>query len=132
MGDGFFPHGPAGVGRHAPVPARGKGNGAHLGAVRHAVALELLTEETADEDAEAAADEVRLKFAAKGMFRQVQDFIRFRTVFNEVEEEKVVQVVRPKHIFRFLLNGAVVRRRQEFRADGSVVDVREGGCQFRG
>ena len=66
------------------------------------------------------------------MFRQVQDFIRFRTVFNEVEEEKVVQVVRPKHIFRFLLNGAVVRRRQEFRADGSVVDVREGGCQFRG
>lgn len=59
-----------------------------LGAVRHAAALELLTEETADEDAEAAADEVRLKFAAEGMFRQVQDFIRFRTVFNEVEEEK--------------------------------------------
>ena len=69
-------------------PRGERGNGAHLGAVRHAAALELLTEETADEDAEAAADEVRLKFAAKGMFRQVQDFIRFRTVFNEVEKEK--------------------------------------------
>ncbi len=90
MGDGFFPHGPAGVGRHAPVPARGKGNGAHLGAVRHAAALELLTEETADEDAEAAADEVRLKFAAEGMFRQVQDFIRFRTVFDDVEVEEIL------------------------------------------
>lgn len=87
-------------------PARGKRNGAHLGAVRHAAALELLAEETADEDAEAAADEVRLKFAAEGMFRQVQDFIRFRTVFDEVEEEKVVQVIRSKHVFRFLFNGA--------------------------
>ena len=66
------------------------------------------------------------------MFRQVQDFIRFRTVFDEVEEEKVVQVIRSKHVFRFLFNGAVVRRRQELRADGSVVDVREGGRQFRG
>ena len=92
----------------------------------------MLTEETADEDAEAAADEVRLKFAAEGMFRQVQDFIRFRTVFNEVEEEKVVQVIRPKHVFRFLFNGAVVRRRQEFRADRGAVDVRKGCGQFRG
>ena len=51
MGNIFFPHCSAGVGRHAPVSSRRKGNGAYLGAVRHAAALELLPEEAADEDA---------------------------------------------------------------------------------
>ena len=85
MGNIFFPHCSAGVGRHAPVSSRRKGNGAYLGAVRHAAALELLPEEAADEDAQAAANEVRLEFAAKGVLRQIQDFVRLCPVFDEVE-----------------------------------------------
>ena len=63
--------------------------------------------EAADEDAQAAANEVRLEFAAKGVLRQIQDFVRLCPVFDEVEEEKIVQVVRPQHVFRTLFNGAV-------------------------
>lgn len=92
----------------------------------------MLLEEAAHEDAQASADEVRLEFIPEGVFRQIQDFFRLCAVFDEVEQEEVVQVVGPQDVFRPLFNGAVVGRRQQFRADGGIVDVQEGSRQFRG
>ena len=65
------------------------------------------------------------------MFRQVKDLVRGRSVFDEVEQEEVVQVIGAQHVLRPLFDGPVVGGGQQFRADRGIADVHQGGGQFR-
>ena len=112
-----------GVGRHAPVAARGEAHEADLRAVGHAGALELLAEETPVEllepledsglveghvrvlhDVLPGADVGSVLGLAEGAAGQMEDFHRGIAVPHEVVDEEIVQFVWADKVFCLLLD----------------------------
>ncbi len=120
------PQGADGVAGHAPVAARAQAHAADLGAVGQTRALELLAEEAAIERREPMLDGGGVVLAGKCVARQHVDFARTETITQHIEEEEIVQLIRPDKVFRLLPDMPLASAGTN-SADGRVHDVAQDG-----
>src|SRR5438132_6573412 len=92
----FQPDRGLGIARHAPVAARRQADRADLRSVGQAGAFELIGEETPDEHGQPLAQLRRcIRMVEARLLGQEQDLVGGRAVTKKLEQEEVVQLVRP-------------------------------------
>ena len=117
-GLGFLqPEGGTGVAGHAEVAPGGEGDGAYLGAVGQAGALELLGEEAAVEGNQPLFYYIGAVLALEGPAGHGVDFAGAEAEAEDVVEEEVVELVGAYQLFGFLGDLAVLGG-QQLGADG--------------
>ena len=127
----FHPQSRAGVGGHAPVATGGEGDGAHLGPVGQAGALELLGEETAGKDLQPVEDGLIGITALEGVAGQGVDTPGGGAVSEHVVQEKVVQLIGAHDILGLLGDLSLAVRGQQLRGHGGVQNVVQNGLDLR-
>ncbi len=116
----FHPYTVESVGRHPPVATRRQAKCTNLRAVRQAGAFELLHEETAIEVFQPFQQCFSVIAAVEGDFCQIQHFCRAEAETENMEQEEIVEFIRPNEVFCFLIDFAVFIRGQKFGADGGI------------
>lgn len=101
------PKGGGGIGRHSPVSSGRKAYGSYLGAVRKTGTLELLIEETTEEDAQPVAYSFRGVCAVECVQGQSVDAAGRGAETQCVVKEEIVQFVGAYEIFGFLSDVSV-------------------------
>src|SRR5262249_17952344 len=120
------PGGGLSVARHAPVAARRQANGADFRSVRQAGALELIAEESLDENAQPLSDFLGSVFPVEvGMLGQKQNLLGRSAVAKEVKQKEIVKLVRSDGVLGVLYSLAIDAGRQQFRRDRGRDDVQE-------
>jgi hypothetical protein len=101
---------------------------AHLGAVGHHGALELLAEEAVQEGAQPVADLRLVIFTGERVLGDPEDLGGAEAVTDDVIQEEVVELVGSDQHLRLLGDLAVVAGREQFGADRGRHDVLEDGA----
>ena len=103
-----------------------------FGRVGHAVALELVGEEAAQEDEQPAADLARARSGRRRRQRHARDAARAEAEAEEVVEEEVVQLVGADEVLGALHDLAVGARPQQLGADRRVEHLAQRRLRPRG
>ena len=84
-----------------------------------------MRKETAIEVGKPFLDSRTVVHPTEGNFGQIENLCRTETKAQEMEEEEIVQLIRPDLVFRFLLDIAVFIGGNQFRTDGSIDNIQQ-------
>ena len=116
----FHPSGCHGIAWHFPIASGREGNGADLGGIGRAGALELLCEEAAIELLHPFHDGLTVKFVLKRARCHTVKLIGSITLADGIVKEEVVEIVRSDDIFGLLRDLAVLGGKK-LGADGRLL-----------